>query len=94
MDARKIDNFSVEITKTEPIKEIRNVYQRDFIEQQIKDITKQEEGMILKILATIGMAYLGICFAWAFHGSDILEEWLPMSLSLTFWIIILVAIWR
>jgi hypothetical protein len=50
--------------------------------------------MILKILATIGLTYFGILYACIFNGKDIIEEWLPVSIGLTCWIIILVAIWR
>ena len=46
MDAIKIDDFSIEITKIEPVKEVKNVYQREFIEKQIKDITASRDAFV------------------------------------------------
>lgn len=46
MDAKKIDDYNIEITKTEPVKEVKNTYQRDFIEKQIKDIIASRDAFV------------------------------------------------
>ena len=45
LTAKKIDDYSIEITKQDPQPEPKvNIYQRDFIEKQIKDIQAQKDA--------------------------------------------------
>jgi DNA polymerase III alpha subunit (gram-positive type) len=47
MDAKKIDDYSIEITKQAPMPDpIKVTYERAFIEQQIKNITEQRDSLI------------------------------------------------
>ena len=46
MTSKKINDTTIEITKTEPAKDVVNTYERKFIEDQIIAITKQRDDMI------------------------------------------------